>query len=280
MLVFLDVADPDDPVARCRSRRHSISAKVANRMLTMTDKDLSRGGHRQPRVEWAWPGSSLLGGLVPVSRDRLLALGARVHYPPDRVLIREFELTTFVLVLLDGVVKATARTQNGRDTLLAVRMGGDLVGEFAGVDGQPRSATVTTCGQVVARLVTRADFLDCMRRDPQLAHAVSQSIVAKVRIANSRRVDFTGCDVPTRLARVLHQIAMTYGEPAGDGAVIRWPITQPELATLCGAAEPTVHKALRRLREAGVVSTGYRTIRVEDLALLASIAFDYVEKPS
>lgn len=238
----------------------------------MVEKDLER--HREPREQWGWPESSLLGGLPPAQRDRLLAVGVRVRYPPDRVLIRESEQTTFVLVLLDGVVKAAGRAQDGRDVLLAVRMGGDLVGEFAGVDGQPRSATVTTCGPVLARLVTRAEFLDCMRRDSQLSHAINQAVVAKMRVANSRRIDFTGCDVPTRLARVLHEIAMTYGERTGDGAVIRWPITQPELATLSGAAEPTVHKALRRLRETGVVSTGYRTIKVEDLALLTSIAFD------
>jgi CRP-like cAMP-binding protein len=187
--------------------------------------------------------------------------------------MRESERSDFVVILLDGVVKATGRTRDGRDALLAVRMGGDLVGEFAGVDEQQRSATVTTCGPVAARVSTRADFLDCMRRDPRISCAVSESIVAKLRVANSYRVDFTGCDAATRLARGLHQIAMTYGERVGDGAVIRWPITQPELATLVGAAEPTVHKALRSLRQSGVISTGYRTITIENLALLTNIAF-------
>jgi len=55
--------------------------------------------------------------------------------------------------------------------------------------------------------------------------------------------------------------------------VIHWPITQPELATLCGAAEPSVHKALRRLREQGAVSTGYRSIRVENLGQLHRVAY-------
>ncbi|MFC0597453.1 Crp/Fnr family transcriptional regulator [Streptomyces palmae] len=231
-------------------------------------------GGRRPRNAWAWPPASLLGGLPPEGRDRLLGLGAQVRYEADRVLMREAEETGFVLVLLDGVVKATGRAHDGRDALLAVRMGGDLVGEFAAVDGRPRSATVTTCGPVAARMVTRGDFLDCVRRNPGIAHAVNTSIVTKLRAANTHRVDFTGCDSFTRLARVLHQIAMTYGERSGRGAVIRWPLTQPELATLSGAAEPTVHRALRRLRDSGVVSTGYRTIRVDDLARLAGLAFD------
>lgn len=176
-------------------------------------------------------------------------------------------------MLLAGVVKVTGRTHDHRDALLAVRMGGDLVGEFAAVDGRPRSATVTSCGPVAARVVSRPAFLDCMRREPRIAQAVNESIVTKLRVANDRRIDFTGCDAATRLARVIHQIALTYGDPVGAGAVIRWPITQPELATLSGAAEPTVHKALRRLREAGAVTTGYRTIRVENLELLETIAY-------
>ncbi|MET9857979.1 Crp/Fnr family transcriptional regulator [Streptomyces smyrnaeus] len=231
------------------------------------------GGAGRTGHEPSWPTPSVLGGLARPARDQLLALGSRVRYAAGRVLIREAEDTDFVLVLLGGVVKVTARTDDGRDALLAVRMGGDLVGEFAAVDGRPRSATVTTCGPVAARLVTRGDFLGCLRREPEIAHAVNTAVVTKLRAATRHRVDFTGCDARTRLARVLHQIAMTYGEPLGAGAVIRWPITQPELATLSGAAEPTVHKALRGLRESGVVSTGYRSITVEDLSLLRRTAF-------
>ncbi|MCX4693664.1 Crp/Fnr family transcriptional regulator [Streptomyces sp. NBC_01408] len=234
------------------------------------DRGMARRGLRE---EWDWPPASLLGGLPKDARDQLLALGTRVRYEAGRVLMRESEWTSFVLILLDGVVKATGRIQDGRDALLAVRMGGDLVGELAAVDGRPRSATVTTCGTVLVRTVPRALFLDCLRRHPGIALAVNTSIVTKLRVANARRIDLAGCDAATRLARVLHQIAMTYGERVGEGAVIHWPITQPELATLSGTAEPTVHKALRRLREAGVVSTGYRSIRVDDLALLSSIAF-------
>ncbi|MEU8968393.1 Crp/Fnr family transcriptional regulator [Streptomyces monashensis] len=237
-------------------------------------RSVPRGpARRHPREEWDWPTPSLLGGLDADPRDRLLVLGTRVWYEADRILMREADRTDFVLILLDGVVKATGRTQDGRDALLAVRMGGDLVGEFAAVDSKPRSATVTTCGPVAARMVTRAAFLDCLRRDARIADAVNRSIVAKLRLANAHRINFTGCDVGTRLARVLHHLAMTYGERAGAGAVIRWPITQPELATLAGAAEPSVHKALRGLRQAGAVSTGYRTVRVDDLALLHGCAY-------
>lgn len=72
---------------------------------------------------------------------------------------------------------------------------------------------------------------------------------------------------------MLHQTAVTYGVESGQGILVTWPLTQPEIATLAGAAEPTVHKVLRALRDEGVVSTGYRSIRVLDVHRLYAIAY-------
>lgn len=233
----------------------------------------SRAEKGRPYEERDWPASSLLGRLGPADRDHLLTLGARVPYPADQVLLWEAERTDHVLILLHGLVKVTGHADDDREALLAVRMRGDLLGELAALDGQPRSATVTACGPVVTQSVTRAEFLACLRDRPRIAHAVNQSVVAKLRAANTHRVNFIGCDAATRLARVLHHLAMTYGERDGDIAVIRWPITQPELATLAGASEPSVQKALRRLRDEKVVTTGYRSIRVDGLERLRSIGY-------
>jgi CRP/FNR family transcriptional regulator, cyclic AMP receptor protein len=226
-----------------------------------------------PAVDGSWPRRTLLGGLTPPARQRLLGLGALTQYTNGKVIIREAERTTSVRILLDGVVKATARTAADGEALLAVRVGGDLVGELAALDGEPRSATVTACSAVLARLVSRDEFLAFLRRDPEVSAAVSRAVATKLRAANDRRVEFAGCPAPTRIARVLHQIARVYGERDGDAAVIRWPLTQPELASLAGTAEPTVFKTLRELRVAGIVSTGYKSIRVNSLTQLKKIAF-------
>ncbi len=242
--------------------------------MNFVERANADGPARGARSGWDWPEGSLLGSLNRHARDQLLRLGTLVQYPgPSRILIRQGEQSRFVFVILDGVVKVTGQANGGRDALLAIRMGGDIVGEFAALDAGPRSATVTTCGALVARIIKSGDFLECLRRDPDISHAVNRSIVAKTRTSNARRLDFSSCDVPTRLARVLYEIAVTYGSRAGNRAVIRWPLTQPELASLAGGAEPTVHRALRELREGGVVSTGYRTITVLDIDKLHRIAY-------
>jgi CRP/FNR family transcriptional regulator, cyclic AMP receptor protein len=96
--------------------------------------------------------------------------------------------------------------------------------------------------------------------------------VAKVRAANARRVEFAGYDAPTRLARVLRELAVRYGDRSGNRVVIAWPLTQPELASLAAVAEPTAQKALRALRQRGVIATGYRSLTILNLDELNRIA--------
>jgi CRP/FNR family transcriptional regulator, cyclic AMP receptor protein len=220
---------------------------------------------------WRWPPDSVLGSLDAQSQERLLGLGTIVRRPANRLLVRPGELSAHVLILLSGVVKATA-AGSGEDVLLAIRMAGDLIGEFTSADGALRAASIVTCGAVEARQVPRADFLDCLRSDARIAAEVNRAVVTKMHAASQRQIDFAGCDTPTRLARVLHELAVTYGNPADNRAVIG-SLTQPELATLAGASESAAEKILRQWRTEGVVSTQYRQITMLDLARLSAIAY-------
>ena len=138
----------------------------------MNQREHARSRGQRGWGTWQWPPLSLLGSLTTTSRDRLLEPGTTRQYLAGQVLMREGDITKFVVVLLDGVVKATGLTLDGKEALLAIRVGGDIVGEFAALDEGPRSSTVTTCGTVVGRVIRQADFLATVRRDPVLAEAV------------------------------------------------------------------------------------------------------------
>lgn len=226
------------------------------------------------RSQRGWPPASLLGGLPVPARDKLLQTGSPVRYPErGKVLIREGDTTRFVVIILDGIVKITASANGGRDALLSIRMAGDLIGEFAALDDRPRSASATTCGVVAGRIIRADEFTSMLRRDPDLSGAVSRSVVTKIRSANARRIDFSGCEVQRRLLRVLYDIAVTYGTRTENQALIEWPLTQAELASLAGSAEPSVQRVLRDLRDEEIVSTGYRRINVLDLEGLRQRAY-------
>ncbi|WP_328612535.1 Crp/Fnr family transcriptional regulator [Amycolatopsis sp. NBC_00355] len=224
------------------------------------------------RQEAVFPQGSFLAGLSPTARTALLGLGTAREFEPERVLLREADTSTHAFLLIDGCVKITGATPEGHVALLAIRVGGDLVGELAAMDGHPRVATVTTAGRVRARLIAQAEFRRFLAGFSDVSLAVSSSVGAKLRWATRRRIDFGSREVRIRLARVLLELATSYGTQTGTHVRIGVSLTQPELAALVGAAEPTVHRALATLRREGIVETGYRRVCVCDRVRLATVA--------
>ncbi|SED31342.1 cAMP-binding domain of CRP or a regulatory subunit of cAMP-dependent protein kinases [Amycolatopsis tolypomycina] len=233
------------------------------------------GGARDPaefRAEWpehgvlARVGESVLDGWLRAGEVKIFGSGER--------LIEEGADESDVFLLLAGCVKVVARLGNGGEALLAVRVGGDLVGELAAFDGERRSATVVACGNdsVVTCRIAAREFLDVLSQDHAAGRTVTRSITAKLRASTRRRVDLPEA-VDVRLANVLVELVEDHGHRLSEhGYVIKVDLTQLELGTLVGASKRTAQRALRKLRNSGLVEPEGRRIVVRDLAALRAIS--------
>ncbi|WP_405634700.1 Crp/Fnr family transcriptional regulator [Streptomyces sp. NBC_00056] len=228
--------------------------------------------YRVPAGQSAWPVSTLLGRLEAQTAARLIGAGRRRTIGAGELLLRQGGQERTLVLLLSGVAKVFATTESGHQALLAVRVGGDCVGEMGALDGAPRSATVTACGPMELAVLTHASLDAQLARTPGLAVELSRTIADRLRWANRRRLDFGGYPVKVRLARLLTELAREHGSPGPDGVRLAFPLTQPELAALTGAAETTVHKALRDMRTAGLVETGYGAAVLRDPGRLEELA--------
>jgi CRP/FNR family transcriptional regulator, cyclic AMP receptor protein len=161
---------------------------------------------------------------------------------------------------------------DGREALLALRVSGDLVGEMSALNGTPRSATVTTCRPSTFSIIHGDQFRSFLRGHPDAAVEVAGIVAERLRWSNRRRLDFASYPIKIRLARILADLAAGLGRLSPSGLAIDVRLTQPELATLCGAADTTIEKALRDLRDNGIVGTGYQQIVILDLPALRRLA--------
>jgi CRP/FNR family cyclic AMP-dependent transcriptional regulator len=221
--------------------------------------------------EPAWAPGSLLSLLTSTERDDLLALGATRRVPGGRRLLTEGKRDTQVELIREGHVKVTTSV-GGMSRLLAIRLPGDLVGEFGAFTGSGRTATVTTCGDVVATVIRQPEFLHFVAAHPHVAAQITATVGRRLRWANERRSEFAAFPVHVRLGRVLLDVATSCGEAVGDGVLLGVELSQTELASLIGAREDTVQRALRLLRDKGLVRTGYRRITVLDVEGLRTLS--------
>jgi CRP/FNR family cyclic AMP-dependent transcriptional regulator len=227
---------------------------------------LPRGGNEVGR----WAPGSLLDSLTPSQRRVVLGLGRARQYNTGDTLLNQGDRSDYLVIIVDGYVKISAVTAGGAESLLAIRAAGDVIGELAAIDGLPRSATARAADAVIARFVTKQEIDRCLRDHPDISRAFNQAVGTKLRLATQRRVDFRR-DTKTRLAQVL--VDLYYGSPGrrGDGTMSVL-VTQSELAGLIGASEPAVHKALKTLRDAQAIGTGYGRLVIQDIAAVRQIA--------
>ncbi len=187
-------------------------------------------------------------------------------------LFMEGDTSKHVIVLQVGWVKVVAETEEGGQALLALRSRGDLVGEQAALENKPRSASVICASLVMAHVIQQRIFLRYLADHPDVHLAVTRTLSAKLRSETRRRVNFSGLGVDVRLARVLSDLVRMNSRLTSEGTELGYALTQPELAAMVGVSEPSIQRALRQLRDIGVLDTGYRRIIILDMAALKEIA--------
>lgn len=223
--------------------------------------------------------AAFLDTLSKESRAAFAQLGSRRRYAVGDVLIHEGGHTQELVVLHEGLVKVTARLDRDRVSLMDIWIAGDVVGEMAAMGVGPRSATVTACGDVVAAVVPRHELMAFLLAHPEIAVSFIQMVCGRLRRADRLRLELGGYPVPVRLARVLVELAESYGRPAETFRGPNWNkmridvnLSQSEFAALTASTTDTVHKALAQLGKRKIITTGSRKTSVEDMARLRKAA--------
>ncbi|WP_129837907.1 Crp/Fnr family transcriptional regulator [Streptomyces sp. RFCAC02] len=183
---------------------------------------------------------SRLSGLTPV----------RVR-PARSVLLRQGDPGTHVILLASGSALITLTGSHGERTLLAVRGAGELLGELAVLDEQPRTASVIAAEDCRVHIVPRGDFLAFVDRHALLAPLLHHAIT-RVREAEAVRLEMATAPVPMRLASALGRLLQA-ASTAGAECLVR--LTQTELSEMIGASRNAVGSALRPWREQGWLAT-------------------------
>ena len=216
-----------------------------------------------------FPPGSFLAGLDDATRTGLINAGRRMSLADGSSLLFEGDDSGRVIVILGGSARVFSTAANGREVLVTVAGPGEILGEMSALDGQAHSASSTAVGDTEVVLVPGDAFRELLASNAVLATAVAVRLTRELRRVVHQRVDLEAFDVPTRLARILVELAGRVGP--GDDA-IELPISQHELAEWCGASREAVTKALGTFRSRGWVRTGRRSITVLDLEALRARA--------
>jgi len=101
-------------------------------------------------------------------------------YRDGEFIIRQGEMGDSMFVIQQGKVEVL-REETNRTFSLTELGPGDLFGEMALCEKEPRSATVRALGEVRVLTVDKRTFLRRVQEDPSLAFNVLQTMSARIR---------------------------------------------------------------------------------------------------
>lgn len=216
-----------------------------------------------------WRSFDLFSGLGDEALAALAGMAQRRSWHAGELLFQRGDPGDWMVALASGRVKLTLLTPQGRELILRHAEPGDTLGEFALVDGDPRSADAMAVAATTGWVLDRARFAALAAAHPELGMAAARYFCRRLRETTEQLEGIALYQLEARLARfLLFTLRQINGDDLPDHAVLRFEISQGELAAVLGASRPKVNRALQSLQEAGAITRQGEDWQVAVAALL------------
>jgi CRP/FNR family cyclic AMP-dependent transcriptional regulator len=177
-----------------------------------------------------------------------------------------------MIAVLNGEVKISMPSADGKEVVLAIVHAGEVFGEIAMLDGKPRSAdakALTACNLAV---LDRRDVLAALERNPTAWRGLVDVLCSRLRHTDQHLVELALLGLPVRLAKALLRVVNAERAPAANPPEAEIYLSQYELANLVGAARESVNKCLHEWQRVGIIRMEKRVIKIADRAALEALA--------
>jgi CRP/FNR family cyclic AMP-dependent transcriptional regulator len=213
---------------------------------------------------------SFMESLPESDRDALLAIGRRREWQRGEVVVRAGDPADSAIILLEGLTKIHRHGADGTEVVLALSGPGDLLGEITAVRDAVRSATATALAPVRASVLPIRDLRSFLGSHPRATLALLDLALARLHSADARRIEFATSETLGRVTSRLIELAQRFGDERSGAIDVELPITQEELASWSASSRESTARALRTLRELGLIETHRLRLTVLDLGRLSA----------
>lgn len=208
----------------------------------------------------------------PAEMEALVPITHMEKVPARQVVYLPDDPSDRVFFLKEGRVKISKLSEDGKEVTLAILEPGEIFGELALVDEGPRGTVAEVLEDTFICYIERLDFQKLLDRKPELALKISKLIGARRKALEVKIEDLVFRDVNARLAKLLLELAESYGTTVVAGVRIDVKLTHKELANLIGSTRETTTAALNDFRRRGLITNDKRRLIVVNRSGLESVA--------
>jgi CRP-like cAMP-binding protein len=191
----------------------------------------------------------LFSSVQPDDLETIASLLIERRFPKHKTIVEEGLPGDYMYIIREGRVQVSKLSDDGREKILEFFDAGDFFGEMSLLDNAPRSASVRTLIDSRVLALSRADFLNVLRKSPDLAMSVIQELTRRIREVDEHASSLSFQRVKERTQGLLQRLAKD-SVPEGDRRITP-ALTHQQIADMIGTSRETVTRALKGLKEAG-----------------------------
>ena len=223
-------------------------------------------------VRDALDANDIFGGLAPELMEELIGHGVTRRWKGAETIFRHDDPGESMMVVLEGRVKISTMTLDGKEVVLNFIDEGEVLGEIALLDGKPRTADATAMEACELFELRRRDLLPFLERHPEVAIRLIEAVCGKLRHTTRMVEDLMFLNMGPRVARGLLRLAEEYGRRKGTSIRLDLKISQRDLGGYVGLARENINRQLKNLKDQGLVSLEGGQITILDEEGLQAVA--------
>lgn len=195
-------------------------------------------------------------------------------YISEKMIARHYESGKFIFLedsegeqcffVVQGSVKVTRLSKDGREVILAMLNEGEFFGEMALLDGESRSANVIALEETEVLTLNREDFLVVLHDYPQIAIQLLKEMAHRLRKSDRQIASLSLSDAEKRIALCIIRFADEQGIiKRGQVSIPKMPIQQ-DIANMAGTSRETVSRAINLLEKEHFIKRQGRELLILD----------------
>jgi CRP/FNR family cyclic AMP-dependent transcriptional regulator len=209
----------------------------------------------------------LLQGL---SEERLEILAARCAWrtvPAGQVIVARNSHDRDVHFVVSGHVRVTSFSAGGRQVTFRDEEPGEMFGDLAAIDGQPRSADVLALDSVLVASLSPEHFRALLAEEDLVRERVLQRLAGLVRLLSERVIELSTLGVQNRIHAELLRLARASGATGRQARLDPAP-RHADIASQVSTYREQVTRELSLLTRQGLLAKDGNALVLLDVAKL------------
>lgn len=212
-------------------------------------------GVASPSDESVNPGSTFSDDWI----ERFSEYSVQKTYSKGTLIFSEGDDSDGMFIILDGKVKVFMSDESGKEMLIATLGPGEIVGEVASLDGQPRTASVSALVNTRVSRIGLSEFQSFLQDNPDLALEIIRVLTSRMRDHATSISNLAFKNVYGRVVWLLEK----HSAENDDGTfTVNRKFTQQDIADMVGSSREMVSRVVSELVKGDYISIDQKIITI------------------